>query len=205
MTTAPSALDARNNSLPPIGVLALQGDFERHRARLAELGAPVRLVRSAADLETIGALVIPGGESTAMSTLLGAEGLERLRQFAMFRPVFGTCAGAILLAREIEGSRPALGAIDISVRRNAYGRQVDSSIRTGVLDGAPIELVFIRAPRIVRVGPEVEVLVRDGTDPVLVRQGPVLAATFHPELGDDDRLHALFLQIVRASAATGGA
>lgn len=205
MTTAPSALDARNNSLPPIGVLALQGDFERHRARLAELGAPVRLVRSAADLETIGALVIPGGESTAMSTLLGAEGLERLRQFAMSRPVFGTCAGAILLAREIEGSRPALGAIDISVRRNAYGRQVDSSIRTGVLDGAPIELVFIRAPRIVRVGPEVEVLVRDGTDPVLVRQGPVLAATFHPELGDDDRVHALFLQIVRASAATGGA
>lgn len=205
MTTAPSALDARNNSLPPIGVLALQGDFERHRARLAELGAPVRLVRSAADLETIGALVIPGGESTAMSTLLGAEGLERLRQFAMSRPVFGTCAGAILLAREIEGSRPALGAIDISVRRNAYGRQVDSSIRTGVLDGAPIELVFIRAPRIVRVGPEVEVLVRDGTDPVLVRQGLVLAATFHPELGDDDRVHALFLQIVRASAATGGA
>jgi 5'-phosphate synthase pdxT subunit len=191
------------SSLPPVGVLALQGDFERHRTRLVELGASVRLVRSAVELDAVCGLVIPGGESTTMSTLLGPESLEPFRQFASSRPVLGTCAGAILLAREIVGSRPGLGVIDISVRRNAYGRQIDSSIRTGVLDGVPTELVFIRAPRIVRVGPGVEVLVRDGLDPALVRQGLALAATFHPELGTDHRVHALFLQIVRAAAAAG--
>lgn len=184
----------------PVGVLAVQGDFDRHRTRLLELGAPVHLVRSIADLERVCALVIPGGESTTMTTVLGAGAFESLRHFASTRPVFGTCAGAILLAREVDGSsQPGIGAIDMTIRRNAYGRQIDSSIRTGLFEAAAMELVFIRAPRIVRVGPGVEVLIRDGADPVLVRQGQALAATFHPELGDDVRVHALFLRMVRGA------
>jgi 5'-phosphate synthase pdxT subunit len=185
-----------------IGVLALQGDFDAHRKRLEELGAEVVLVRKPEQLDEIGALVIPGGESSTFLKLLGERGFEKLKQFVRAKPTFGTCAGAILLADQVENPhQPGLGALDITVRRNAYGRQIDSSIREGetTLGGDPLEMVFIRAPRIERVGREVEVLAREGNDPVLVRQGKAMAATFHPELSDDKRVHKAFLELVRKS------
>src|SRR6516225_3097371 len=154
-----------------IGVLALQGDFDAHRRRLEQLGAKVILVRKPEQLDQIDGLVIPGGESGTFLKLLGEEGFAKLKQFVRLKPAFGTCAGAILLAREVENPRQAgLGALDIAIRRNAYGRQIDSSIREGRLGDAPIEMVFIRAPKIERVGPEVEVLATEGSDPVAVRQ-----------------------------------
>ena len=181
-----------------IGVLALQGDFEAHRKRLQELGAEVVLVRNPAQLDAIDGLIIPGGESSAFLKLLGEAGLEKLKQFVRLKPTFGTCAGAILLAKEVENPHQAgLGAIDITVQRNAYGRQLDSSIREGLFQGSPTEMVFIRAPKISRVGPGVEVLATEGQDPVVVRQGNVMAATFHPELSTDGRIHAEFLDRVR--------
>jgi 5'-phosphate synthase pdxT subunit len=183
-----------------VGVLALQGDFERHHQRLAALGADVAYVRVPAELDDLDALVIPGGESTALLRLLGPEGFERLRQFVREKPTFGTCAGAILLASAVDPPQPALAALDISITRNAYGRQIDSAIRSGTLDGSPIEMVFIRAPRIDRVGVGVEVLARESGDPVLVRQGHVMAATFHPELSDDTRVHEMFLSGVTCSS-----
>jgi len=180
-----------------VGVLALQGDFDAHRRRLAQLGAEVFLVRDARELDGADALVIPGGESTAILELLGDGGLDALRRFAAERPVFGTCAGAILLARDLENApQPTLGALDIRIRRNGYGRQLDSSIRRGTFQGTPMEMVFIRAPKIVAVGDGVEVLAKEGEDVVAVRQGHVVAATFHPELTDDTRMHALFLAMV---------
>ena len=172
-----------------IGVLALQGDFDAHRRRLEELGAEVVLVKKPEQFDAIDGLVIPGGESGTFLKLLGDEGFEKLKQFVRLRPTFGTCAGAILLATEVENPKQAgLGAIDIGIRRNAYGRQLDSSIRQGsfltALNGkptrSPLEMVFIRAPKIERVGPEVEVIATEGADPVAVRQGKVMAATFHP-------------------------
>ena len=181
-----------------IGVLALQGDFEAHRKRLEELGAEVVLVRNPAQLDAIDGLIIPGGESSTFLKLLGEAGLEKLKQFVRLKPTFGTCAGAILLAKEVENpSQAGLGAIDITVQRNAYGRQLDSSIREGLFQGSPTEMVFIRAPKISRVGPGVEVLATEGQDPVVVRQGNVMAATFHPELSTDGRIHAEFLDRVR--------
>ncbi len=181
-----------------VGVLALQGDFDAHRRRLAELGAEASLVRDARALDEVDALVIPGGESTAFVKLMERAGLfDALRAFVAHKPVFGTCAGAILLAREVESSsQPTLGALDVRIRRNAYGRQLESSIRRGEFQGAPMEMVFIRAPRFVSLGPEVEVLAKEGDDVVAVRQGHVVAATFHPELSDDVRLHAYFLEMV---------
>jgi 5'-phosphate synthase pdxT subunit len=186
-----------------IGVLALQGDFDAHRRRLEELGADVVLVRKPEQLEEIDGLVIPGGESGTFLKLLGEVGFERLKQFVRVKPTFGTCAGAILLAAEVENPKQAgLGAIDIGIRRNAYGRQLDSSIREGKLVGAlkglaasPLEMVFIRAPKIERLGPNVEVLATEGKDPVAVREGRVMAATFHPELSDDTRVHQAFLDL----------
>jgi pyridoxal 5'-phosphate synthase pdxT subunit len=142
-----------------IGVLALQGDFDAHRRRLEELGAEVVLVRKPEQLDHIDGLVIPGGESGTFLKLLGKAGFEKLKQFVRLKPTFGTCAGAILLATEVENPKQAgLGAIDIGIRRNAYGRQIDSSIREGQfipekLAGSPLEMVFIRAPKIERVGP----------------------------------------------------
>ena len=188
-----------------IGVLALQGDFDAHRKRLEELGAEVVLVKKSEQLEEIDGLVIPGGESSTFLKLLGEAGFEKLKQFVRVKPTFGTCAGAILLANEVENPRQkGLGAIDIAVRRNAYGRQIDSSIREGrfvekKLGESPIEMVFIRAPKIERVGPGVEVLATEGKDkdPVAVRQGRIMAATFHPELSDDTRVHQAFLDLVR--------
>lgn len=180
-----------------IGVLALQGDFAAHRLRLEELGASAVLVKKIGQLAHLDGLIIPGGESTAVTRLLGEDGFDALRQFVRTKPTFGTCAGAILLASEVEpSSQPTLGAIDMRIRRNAYGRQVDSSIAHGVVAGAPTEMVFIRAPKITRVGPLVRVLGKLDGDPVAVKQGQALAATFHPELSADTRLHQIFLEMV---------
>jgi len=181
-----------------IGVLALQGDFDAHRRRLQELGAEVVLVRKPQQLDEIDGLVIPGGESGTFLKLLGKAGFEKLQEFVRVKPTFGACAGAILLASEVENPKqPGLGVLDIRIRRNAYGRQLDSSIREGELNGSPIEMVFIRAPRIERVGPGVEVMATEGSDPVVVRQGSVMAATFHPELSEDNRMHKAFLDLAR--------
>ena len=186
-----------------VGVLALQGDFEAHSKALRRAGAEPVEVRTAADLADLDGLVIPGGESTTMLKLLRVENmLEALAAFGRRKPVFGTCAGAILLAAEV--SRPAqesLQLMDIAVERNAYGRQVDSRVthlapspdflsRTHPGD---LEAVFIRAPIIRRTGPEVKVLAEYQGDPVLVEQGRHLVATFHPELTADARVHQLFL------------
>jgi 5'-phosphate synthase pdxT subunit len=187
-----------------IGVLALQGDFDAHRRRLEQLGAEVVLVRKPEQLDEVDGLVIPGGESTAFLKLLGDEGFEKLRQFVHSRPTFGTCAGAILLARDVTNPpQKGLGAIDITVRRNAYGRQADSSIRNGEWvseNGSDmLELVFIRAPKFEQIGDSVKVLAKDGDDPVLVCQGKVMAGTFHPELSEDTRVHQAFLDLVANS------
>lgn len=183
-----------------IGVLALQGDFDAHRKTLERLGAEVVLVRKPEQLDEINGLVIPGGESSAFLKLLGEQGFQQLSDFVRTKPTFGTCAGCILLAREVENpAQQGLGALDITVRRNAYGRQIDSAIIEGLtkLEGGPLEQVYIRAPRIDRVGKEVEVLAERDGYPVLVRQGKTMAATFHPELSDDTRVHAEFLKLVK--------
>ncbi len=180
-----------------IGVLALQGDFDAHRVRLEQLGAEVALVRKSEQLGGLDGLIIPGGESGTFLKLLDADGLAQLRQFVATKPTFGTCAGCILLAREVENpSQAGLGALDIRVRRNAYGRQLESSIRQGKFRDEPLEMVFIRAPKIVQVGAGVEVLGTEGTDPVLVRKGKTLAATFHPEMSADPAVHQYFLEMV---------
>jgi len=185
-----------------IGVLALQGDFDAHRRRLEELGAKVVLVKKPEQFDQIDGLVIPGGESGTFLKLLGEQGFEKLKQFVRLKPTFGTCAGAILLATEVENPPQAgLGALNIRIRRNAYGRQIDSSIREGkFLDHdhheSPIEMVFIRAPKIEHVGDGVEVLATEGKDPVVVRQGRAMAATFHPELSEDTRIHKAFLDLI---------
>ena len=191
-----------------IGVLAIQGDFDAHRRRLEELGAEVVLVRKPEQLEEVDALVIPGGESTTFLKVLGEKGFQKLGDFVRNKPTFGTCAGCIMLANEVENPpQKGLGAMDITVRRNAYGRQIDSfivpsSAVAAVEAGAgPLEMVFIRAPKIAKVGPGVEVLARQGDDPVLVRQGKNLAATFHPELSNDSRVHAFFLKMVKNGAS----
>ena len=187
----------------PVGVLALQGDYAMHERALARLGASARRVRRPAELDGCRALVMPGGESTTISRLIDHNGLRApLRDFARAHPVLGTCAGLILLARELEpevgdhhhGVEP-LGLLDVKVRRNGYGRQVDSFQAALELagDDAPLPGVFIRAPRIVEVGAGCEVIVRHGEEPAAVRQGNILGATFHPELTDDTRLLSLLL------------
>jgi len=183
-----------------IGVLALQGDFDAHRRRLEELGAEVVLVRKPEQFDDIDGLVSPGGESTTFLKLLDGACFRKLNDFVHSKPTFGTCAGAIMLARQVENPhQPGLDAIDITIRRNAYGRQIDSTIVEGAttLGGDPLEMVFIRAPRIERVGEGIEVLARRDGDPVLVRQGSVMVATFHPELSSDTRVHAEFLKLVK--------
>jgi 5'-phosphate synthase pdxT subunit len=187
---------------PKVGVLALQGDFDAHRRRLEELGTEVVLVKKPEQLDEIDGLIIPGGESGTFLKLLGEAGFEKLKQFVRVKPTFGTCAGAILLASEVENPAQAgLGALNIRVRRNAYGRQIDSSIREGMLLDqnleSPIEMVFIRAPKITHLGEGVEVLAKESNDPVVVRQGRAMAATFHPELSDDTRVHQIFLELVK--------
>jgi 5'-phosphate synthase pdxT subunit len=180
-----------------IGVLAIQGDFDAHKKRLEELGAEVVLVRKPEQLDQIDGLVIPGGESGAFLKILGEQGIAKLKEFVRVKPTFGTCAGAIMLAKEVTNpDQFGLGALDIRVRRNAYGRQIDSSIRTGKLGESPLEMVFIRAPKIERMGPGVEVIATEGNDAVAVRQRKAMAATFHPELSEDTRIHQAFLDLV---------
>jgi 5'-phosphate synthase pdxT subunit len=184
-----------------IGVLAIQGDYEAHKTRLEQLGADVTLVRKPEQLDAIDGIVIPGGESSTFLNFLAERGfLEKLRDFVSTKPTFGTCAGAILLARNVENPpQQSLEAMDIRIRRNAYGRQIDSSIRQAQskLGDKPLEMVFIRAPKIVNTGKGVEVLATHSGDPVLVRQGKIMAATFHPELSEDTRVHQEFVKMVR--------
>jgi pyridoxal 5'-phosphate synthase pdxT subunit len=203
-----SGLNAIENK-PRIGVLAIQGDYAAHAAALEESGAVPVLVKTPEDLRldgrSIDGLILPGGESTTMLKFLERRGLfDALQEFCAARPVFGTCAGAILLARDVRNpAQRSLGLLDATVERNAYGRQVDSTILTAPssLPGEPLEMVFIRAPRIAAIGPEVEPLAfRDGS-PTLVRQGSLMAATFHPELSHDRRVHRLFVESVAASPA----
>jgi 5'-phosphate synthase pdxT subunit len=186
---------------PTIGVLAIQGDFDAHRKRLEDLGAKPVLVRRPEQLDSLDGIVIPGGESSTMLKFLERDGfLEKLAEFVRLKPSFGTCAGAILLAKNVENpAQKSLGALDITVARNAYGRQIDSHIHEGAtkLAGGPLEMVFIRAPKITGVGAGVDVMVKDGNEPVLVRQGKTMAATFHPELSADTRVHKEFVQMVR--------
>jgi|SRR4051812_32108790 5'-phosphate synthase pdxT subunit len=186
-----------------IGVLAIQGDYEAHKKRLEELGAAVVLVRKPEQLDGLDAIVMPGGESSTMLNFLERDGfLEQLRDFTRTKPAFGTCAGAILLAKDVQNPpQKSLGVMDIRVRRNAYGRQLDSSIREGEikLNHQALEMVFIRAPKIESVSKEVEVLAEFNGDPVWVRQGKTMAATFHPELSQDKRVHEEFLKLVKNS------
>ncbi len=183
-----------------VGVLALQGAFDAHAQRLDALGAEARLVRKPEQLKGLDALVIPGGESTTFLKHLERAGFyEELEEFCQNKPVFGTCAGCILMAKEVEQPpQRSFGVLDIAVERNAYGRQNDSTILTAetALPGGPLEMVFIRAPRISRVGAGIEILATREGSPTLVRQGRLLAATFHPELTEDSRVHQLFLEMV---------
>jgi 5'-phosphate synthase pdxT subunit len=183
-------------------VLALQGDFALHAKALVRLGVEAVEIRKPEALETVDGLILPGGESTTLLRLMEASGfVPAIRTLhGAGTPIFGTCAGLILLAREVENPRqPSLGLIDVGVERNAYGRQRESFEGAGAatLDGPPaeVEMVFIRAPRIRRVGPSVEVLARLGDEPVLARQGPVLVATFHPELTADLAVHRYFCRM----------
>jgi 5'-phosphate synthase pdxT subunit len=191
---------------PLVGVLALQGAFAAHERALRELGVATRQVRTPADLVGIDALVLPGGESTTISRLLDTAGLRTplAAKLADGLAVLGTCAGMILLARDVLDGQPeqrAFGVADIAVRRNGYGRQVDSFETDIDVVGLeqPFHAVFIRAPRVERHGPDVIVLASHDGVPVLLRQGRVVVASFHPELTDDVRLHGLFLDIVRSS------
>ncbi|HEX7362090.1 MAG TPA: pyridoxal 5'-phosphate synthase glutaminase subunit PdxT [Bryobacteraceae bacterium] len=188
-----------STSKPLIGILALQGDFEAHRKAIEQAGGEVVEVRSPADLAALDALIIPGGESTTMLKLLREENLfEPLRQFGAEKPVFGTCAGAILLASEVlNPPQQSLGLIDMSIERNAYGRQIDSRIERIEFEGEPAEAVFIRAPVIRRVGPAAKVLATYLNAPVVVEQGLHVIATFHPELGRDNRFHERLVEKAR--------
>ncbi|MFL6416959.1 MAG: pyridoxal 5'-phosphate synthase glutaminase subunit PdxT [Bryobacteraceae bacterium] len=184
-----------------IGVLALQGDFAAHCEALRAAGAIPVEVRSAEDLREVDGLVLPGGESTTMLKLLDVEHLfEPLAEFGREKPIFGTCAGAILLAKEVLNStQRSLGLMNLSVERNAYGRQIDSRIARIDVEGHPAEAVFIRAPIIRRTGPGVSVLASYQNTPVLVSEGRHMVATFHPELSNKNLVHARFVEAVRNS------
>ena len=190
-----------------IGVLALQGDFREHLAMVRSLGADARLVRLPEEVELIDGLVIPGGESTTMGKLMVSYGVDAAivdRYHAGKLAIYGTCAGMILLAREIEGyqDQPTLGLLDVSVHRNAFGRQKESGEEDLTVEGlaTPLHAVFIRAPVIVRTGPAVKILARVAQGPVYVQQGRLLASSFHPELGSDTRVHEHFLQLAEHSS-----
>jgi 5'-phosphate synthase pdxT subunit len=189
-----------------IGVLALQGDYEAHRKAVERAGAEAVEVRTSVELDSVDGLILPGGESTTMLKLLHAEGLYgRLAEFGKTKPIFGTCAGAILLARDVVSPmQESLGLMDLTVERNGYGRQLDSRIVTlepeadsGVKGS--VEAVFIRAPIIREAGPAVRILMRYQDRPVLVEQGHHMVATFHPELTSDPRIHERFLNRVKES------
>ncbi|MBV8514882.1 MAG: pyridoxal 5'-phosphate synthase glutaminase subunit PdxT [Acidobacteria bacterium] len=191
-----------------IGILAVQGDFAAHGQMLADLGAETVEVRAPADLEGCDGLILPGGESTTQLQFLQEEGLDKaIRKFAADdRPIFGTCAGAILLASDVKNPKQeSLGLLDITVLRNGYGRQVHSDVVTGktTLHDEPLEMVFIRAPVIERVGKGVEVLAEFAGKPALVQKGNVLAAAFHPELTTDTTVHRRFLELAKAAPSNG--
>lgn len=187
----------------PVGILALQGAYAKHGELLDRVGVRWRPVKTAAALDDCAALILPGGESTAMTRLLEADGLlERLRAFVRHRPVFGTCAGLILMGRSGDARAASLDILDVQVARNAFGRQAQS-FRTRLAleldgDGADFPATFIRAPRIVQAGPAVEVLGRWNGEPVLVAQGRHLGMSFHPELSRDGRIHAWWLRRIAA-------
>jgi 5'-phosphate synthase pdxT subunit len=195
-----------------VGILSLQGDVAEHRAALIELGARPRPVRRPEDLAGLDGIIVPGGESTTMSMLLESSGLgdPLAKELGAGLPAFGTCAGMILLGSAIADGRAdqrCFRAIDIRVRRNGFGRQVDSfecDLAVGALGDGSLHAVFIRAPVVEATGPGVEVLARWAGMPVLCRQGDVLVSAFHPELTADRRVHALFLSMIDARAATGG-
>jgi len=183
-----------------IGILAVQGDFDAHRTMLASMGVPSVEVRTPANLQGCQGLILPGGESTTQLQFLREEGLyQAIRQFAEAdKPIFGTCAGAILLACEVKNpQQESLGLVDMTVLRNAYGRQIASDVVRGpcTLKAEPLEMVFIRGPVIERVGPRVEVLAEYSGKPALVQQGRVMAAAFHPELTRDTTVHQRFIQL----------
>jgi 5'-phosphate synthase pdxT subunit len=191
-------------AMTKVGVLALQGDFAEHMHMLREIGVDAVEVRKPQQLEGLDGLIIPGGESTTIGKLAKSSGLtEPLRDFVKTHSTWGTCAGAIFLAKHIQGEAPYLGLMDITVQRNAFGRQIDSftqSLDVKGLKGGPYRAVFIRAPIIAEVGPQAEVLARlddahDGTI-VAARQGHMLATSFHPELTPDDRLHRYFVNMI---------
>jgi 5'-phosphate synthase pdxT subunit len=186
------------SNAPKIGVLAVQGNFREHAAVLRRLGAEAVEVRKSEELEGLDGLIVPGGESTAITRLIRLYGIEdAIRRFE--RPVFGTCAGMILLDRD------HLGLVDVAVSRNAYGRQVASFEADLALtgEGEPLRGVFIRAPRVAEAGPGVEVLAEHEGEPVLLRDGRFLVASFHPELTDDTRVHERFLQLVEEERYVG--
>jgi 5'-phosphate synthase pdxT subunit len=206
--TQDESLDTRARiavrATPRIGILAIQGDFEAHARRMEQLGAETAFIRTPADFDGLAGVILPGGESSTHLMLLEEEGLrEPLVEFAdNGGAIFGTCAGAILLAWEVRNpAQASLKLLDIAVLRNAYGRQLSSDVYTipTALDGNPLEMVFIRAPIIESVGPGVKVLAERDGHPVLVQQGAILAATFHPELGDDPAIHQHFLMLARSS------
>lgn len=188
---------------PRVGVLALQGDVPEHLRAAEQAGAEAVPVRRAVDLDEVDALILPGGESTTIGKLLDRYGLiEPIRARARAgMPILGTCAGLILLAREIEGSeQPRLGLLDVTVRRNAYGRQVESfetDVTAPALGPEPVRAVFIRAPRVTRTGPEVDVLAESDGAPILIQQGSLIGAAFHPELAGEARIHRFLLEQIK--------
>ncbi len=201
-TRSAAAQESAGETYPiTIGVLALQGDYEAHARAFRSAGARTALVRKPDELAGLDGLVLPGGESTTMLKFLEKRGFfETLGKFVAATPCFATCAGCILVAREVlHPKQRSLGLLDATVERNAYGRQIDSTILTlpTELPGGPLEMVFIRAPRIARVGPGVQVLAQRDGFPVLVRQADLLVATFHPEMTSDTRVQQLFLEMVR--------
>jgi 5'-phosphate synthase pdxT subunit len=192
-----------------IGILAVQGDFAAHARMLADLGADTIEVRTPADLAGCDGLILPGGESTTQVQFLQEEGLDKaIRKFAADnRPIFGTCAGAILLASDVKNPKQdSLGLLDMTVLRNGYGRQVHSDVVTGktTLHDEPLEMVFIRAPIFERIGKDIEVLAEFADKPALVQKGNVMAAAFHPELTSDTTVHRRFLALAKAAAQSNG-
>jgi 5'-phosphate synthase pdxT subunit len=199
-------MDRRNESMK-VGILAVQGDFEAHGATLARIGVEHVFVRTPSDMDGVDALILPGGESTTQWKFLVEEGLDKtlLAHASRRGAIFATCAGAILVAREVHNpSQPSLGLADITVIRNGYGRQLASEVRHEMtsLSSAPIEMVFIRAPIIESAGPAVEILATSDARPVLMRQGRILIATFHPELTSDTTVHEYFLLMTRQETLT---
>jgi len=202
-------MEVMNDGLK-IGIVAIQGDYEAHAKVLARLGVEYKFVRTPADLAGLAGVILPGGESTTHLKVMTEEGLfDALKKFAAADGAFfGTCAGTIMLAREVHGpAQASLGLLDASVLRNGYGRQLASGVHMGQtkLRDEPLEMVFIRAPIIESVGADVEILAEDVGHPVLVRQGKILAATFHPELSDDTAVHEYFVRMTKNGAGVANA